>query len=87
MESKLKEKFEALTPSQYEALPEAEKVYWKKDYQYINDRTFITYVPVTISLKDAEEVVKHVVENIVMKGYEPHQMLTEALAKLKEKAK
>lgn len=87
MESKLKEKFEALTPSQYEALPEAEKIYWKRRQVKLPLSIYVEYTPVTLSLKDAEEVVRYAVENIVMKEYEPHQMLTEALTKLKEKSK
>lgn len=42
-----------LTPSQYEALPEAEKVYWKRRELKLPLSVYVEYTPVMIPLAEA----------------------------------
>ena len=74
-----------LTPSQYEALPQDEKMYYEPVYESVHPNRIGYYTPVMIELREAETVIKELMYRYTTDDFE-YDDLTEALTNLKEKA-
>lgn len=82
----------SITPTEFDVLPEAEKEMYREIsrptylYNGTSNSTPIRiteYVPVMIPLAEASKIVMEITGNIIMKGQQPYQAVTEALTKLK----
>lgn len=75
----------SITPTEFEALPEAEKGYWDKHPMYGRKTGEDCYIPVMIPLADACDIVRNAIfeSSKAIRTKSSYDILTEALTKLK----